>query len=97
MALPVYDPKKDYHWHEDEIFTLTGIQFASFYHLLMRAMNNPGGAPLANVVEAYNVMWKIYIEGIASGKIVPETEPVPEALGNQTASNDPLVNNLFAK
>ena len=88
-----YDPKKEYSWEPDDTFTMTGVQFASFYHCFMREMNHSGGATMGVKVEAYQVMMAIFLQGIADGKVKENKEPLTTKLD---VEKDPIVNNLFA-
>lgn len=87
-----YDPLAEYEWDGNDTFTMTGNQFASLYHMMMREMNQSGGAEMAVKMEVYNFMWNKYIESIGTGKIWVKKQPVPEAL---KSSDDGLVKNLF--
>lgn len=89
---PVYDPEKNYKWDEDQPFVFLGIQYASIYHMMMREMNLSGGAEMQVKLEVYSAMWSKFIEGIETGIIYEDKEPIPDK-----ASSDKMVNNLFAK
>ena len=92
--MPKYDPKKEYSWNEDEIFTMTGIQFASFFHLCSNEMNVTGGATLGLKAEAFQVMMNIFRLHVENGKIYEK--PKEEAPHTLNSSNDPSINNLFS-
>ncbi len=74
---PVFDPKKNYKWEPSDSFTITGQEFASFYHCLTQAMNTPGGAPAALWAESYGVVMEILKRGVASG-IIEEVDNLPQ-------------------
>lgn len=92
MIIPPYDPLAEYEWDGNDIFTMTGNQFASLYHMMMREMNQSGGAEMALKVESYNAVWDRYMDGIRTGKIWIKKQPVPETL---KSSDDSIVKNLF--
>lgn len=87
-----YDPLAEYEWDGEGTFIFTGNQFASIYHMMMREMNQPGGAEMAVKMEVYSAMWDRYMDGIKTGKIWIKKQPVPETL---KASDDAVVKNLF--
>lgn len=68
----VYNPNAAYKWDPQEIFEVTGQQFASFYHALTQEINNPGGAPIAIKYEAFTELMNIFRKGVEDG-IVTET------------------------
>jgi len=92
--MATYDPKKKYRWNENDSFTFTGQEFASFYHHLTEEMNQIGGATTARKVEAYGVMMNKFIQWVQSGLIYEDKEEIPSSLA---ASEDPSVRNLFAQ
>lgn len=90
---PTFDPNKNipYRWEQDDIFEITGQQFASLYHALTQAVRNPGGAPMMLTYEAYNTVMNIFSIGVQQGIIV-EQDGIPSA-----AEADGMVKNLFNK
>lgn len=92
-----FDPNIEYEWDGDDLFTMTGNQFASFHHMMMREMNLSGGAEMSVKVECFNAMWSIYTRSIENGKIWRKEQAKPETILNGKSSDDTLVNNLFAK
>lgn len=72
-----WNPEKAYKWDPKDTFELTGMQFASIYHLLVAEMNTPGGAPLGAKVEAHSVVMDVFKRGVEQGVIV-ETENMAE-------------------
>lgn len=91
--MPKYDPEKTYSWNPQGIVTMTGQQFASFYHLLTQEMNERGGAPVSLKVEAFQVMMKVFTDGVETGQMYEVKEAAPETLPK--ASEDASVNKLF--
>jgi hypothetical protein len=65
-----FDPSKEYKWDRDDIFEITGMQFASLYHLLSKEVNQVGGAPILLKMEAYNTMMDIFRVGVEQGVII---------------------------
>lgn len=79
-----FNPSNSYKWDPKDIFEITGQQFASFYHLLNREMNEVGGAPLALKAEAFGVMMDIFKSAVASGIVVEaDLSDTPEQVGGK--------------
>ena len=75
---PVFDPSQGYKWEPDDVFEITGIQLASFFHTLSKEINDIGGAPISMKVEAYNNILEVLKRGVEQGVIVSAPhEPQP--------------------
>ncbi len=85
-----FEPNKPYKWNPDDIFEITGQQFASIYHALNAAVTTREGATLAQMYEAYSVTLDVFKDGVEQGVIV-ENE-VPEFL---TGDEEKNVKKLF--
>lgn len=90
---PTFDPQKNYRWDPQDVFELTGQQFASIYHALNQEINNPGGTSIALKVEAFGVVMDMFKHGVAQGVI---TEQVPMD-ADTPAQVEGKVKNLFKK
>lgn len=80
-----FEPNKAYKWNPDDIFEITGQQFASIYHALNAEVTTTAGATIAQKYEAYSVMLDVFKDGVEQGVIVeselPEVIAVEEDKG----------------
>ncbi len=70
-----FEINKPYAWEPDDIFEITGQQFALLYHALTQEINNAGGASIAQKYQAYLVMMEIFEDGVKQGVIKEKEEP----------------------
>lgn len=67
---PVFDPSVGYKWEPTDVFEITGLQLASFFHCLNREVNDVQGASVAMKMEAYMSVIDILKRGVEQGVIV---------------------------
>lgn len=65
-----FDPNKAYKWEPDDIFEITGLQFATLYHMINEAVTQPGGATVGRIMDAHKVLTELFTLGIEHGVIV---------------------------
>jgi hypothetical protein len=77
---PVFDPNRNvpYKWEPDDIFEITGQQFAAIYHALNSEVKNPGGAPMFLTYEAYQAVMSVFAIGVQQGVIREADHPKME-------------------
>jgi hypothetical protein len=65
-----YSSERSYKWDPQDVFEITGQQFAALYHALNQEVIEKGGAPIQMKYEAYNVVMELLRRGIEQGVIV---------------------------
>lgn len=74
---PGSSPEKSYKWEPTDVFEITGLQFATLYHMLQQEMLERGGAPLQLKNDAYQVIMDIFNRGVEQG-VIREQNTVQE-------------------
>jgi hypothetical protein len=77
---PVFDLSKTYVWQPDDVFEITGEQLASFFHTLIKEVNDLG-APAGMKVTAFNHTLEVIKRGVEQGVITEavNNEKIEEA------------------
>lgn len=79
-----FEPNKPYKWSPDDIFEITGQQFASIYHALNATVTTKEGATIAQLYEAYSVALSVFKDGVEQGVIVEDG--IPEEISIEETS-----------
>lgn len=74
---PTFVPGRAYKWNPQDIFEITGQQFAAIYHMLIEEVNNPAGASIGRKIEAYETIMGIFKSGVEQGAIIEHDEMPP--------------------
>ena len=76
-----YDPSKEYHWKEEDKFSMEGNQFGLILNVFRQFIAKPESQELMRMIKAEAEMTKILSDNVKSG-VVTEVSNVMESLGN---------------